>query len=94
MGRLRFVRVAELEQTERRNPMTIDRIIPKEVVEKGSDADLLREMIAVIADRLGDRAPKLKKRAWLITALTVSGENGFVMRNAGSGRSPVSRRSG
>jgi putative transposase len=34
--------------------MTIDRIILKELVEKGSDADLLREMIAVIADRMMD----------------------------------------
>ena len=29
--------------------MTIDRIALKELVEKGSDADLLREMIAFIA---------------------------------------------
>ena len=32
--------------------MTIDRIALKELVEKGSDADLLREMIAFIAERL------------------------------------------
>ena len=32
--------------------MTIDRIALKELVEKGSDADLLREMIAFIADRM------------------------------------------
>jgi putative transposase len=34
--------------------MTIDRIILKELVEKGSNADLLREMIAFIADRMMD----------------------------------------
>ena len=32
--------------------MTIDRIALKELVEKGSDADLLREMIAFIASRM------------------------------------------
>ena len=32
--------------------MTIDRITLKELVEKGSDADLLREMIAVVASRM------------------------------------------
>ena len=32
--------------------MTIDRIALKELVEKGSDADLLREMIAFIAGRM------------------------------------------
>ena len=34
--------------------MTIDRIILKELLEKGSDADLLREMIAFITDRMMD----------------------------------------
>ena len=32
--------------------MTIDRIALKELVEKGSDADLLKEMIAFIAGRM------------------------------------------
>ena len=32
--------------------MTIDRIALEELVEKGSDADLLREMIAFIAGRM------------------------------------------
>ena len=32
--------------------MTIDRIALKELIEKGSDADLLREMIAFIAGRM------------------------------------------
>ena len=35
-----------------------------------------------------------KKSAWLTTALTMSGSKGFVIRNVGSGRSPVSSRSG
>ena len=34
--------------------MTIDRIGLKELVEKGSDADLLREMIAFVATRMMD----------------------------------------
>ncbi|HZA00909.1 MAG TPA: transposase [Hyphomicrobiaceae bacterium] len=34
--------------------MTIDRIILKELLEKGSNADLLREMIAFLADRMMD----------------------------------------
>jgi len=32
--------------------MTIDRIALKELIEKGSDADLLREMIAFIAEKV------------------------------------------
>jgi len=32
--------------------MTIDRIVLKDLVEKGSDADLLREMIAFVAARM------------------------------------------
>ena len=35
-----------------------------------------------------------KNRAWLMTALTVSGRNGLVMRNVGSGRVPVRTSSG
>lgn len=35
-----------------------------------------------------------KKRAWLTMAFTISGTNGLVMRKAGSGFSPVSKRSG
>jgi putative transposase len=35
--------------------MTLDRITLKELVEKGSDADLLREMIAVVASRMMER---------------------------------------
>lgn len=40
------------------------------------------------------RALCWKNRAWLITAETLAGWNGFAMRNAGSGRSPVRKRSG
>jgi hypothetical protein len=35
-----------------------------------------------------------KKSAWPMAAFTVAGSNGLVIRNAGSGRSPVSSRSG
>ncbi len=35
-----------------------------------------------------------KKRAWLMMAFTVSARKGLVMRNVGSGRSPVKSRSG
>jgi len=51
MVRLRFVRFAELNQPETES-MTLDRIALKELVEKGSDADLLKEMIAFIAARM------------------------------------------
>ena len=39
-------------------------------------------------------ARRSKNSAWLIAAFTASGWNGLVIRKAGSGRSPVSRRSG
>jgi putative transposase len=51
MVRLRLVRFANTNHGEP-NPMTIDRIALKELVEKGSDADLLREMIAFVAGRM------------------------------------------
>jgi hypothetical protein len=35
-----------------------------------------------------------KNSAWLATAETIAGWNGFEIRNAGSGRSPVRKRSG
>src|SRR4029077_6346420 len=35
-----------------------------------------------------------KNSAWLATAETMAGWNGFEIRNAGSGRSPVRKRSG
>jgi hypothetical protein len=35
-----------------------------------------------------------KNSAWLATADTIAGWNGFEIRNAGSGRSPVRKRSG
>jgi len=40
------------------------------------------------------RVVSLKKRAWLISALTMSGLKGLVTRKVGSGRSPVSNLSG
>lgn len=39
-------------------------------------------------------ARRSKNSAWLIAAFTASGWKGLVMRKAGSGRSPVSKRSG
>jgi hypothetical protein len=48
------------------------------------------------AAALGMRLRELrwKNRAWLATAETIAGWNGFEIRNAGSGRSPVRKRSG
>src|SRR5262245_53233484 len=45
---------------------------------------------------LGARLRELrwKNSAWLATADTIAGWNGFEIRNAGSGRSPVRKRSG
>ena len=36
------------------NPMTIDRVLLKDLIEKGSDADLLREMMAFVVNRMMD----------------------------------------
>ena len=48
------------------------------------------------AGALGARLRELrwKNSAWLATADTIAGWNGFEIRNAGSGRSPVRKRSG
>jgi acyl dehydratase len=48
------------------------------------------------AAALGARLRELrwKNSAWLATAETIAGWNGFEIRNAGSGRSPVRKRSG
>src|ERR1700690_4368513 len=45
---------------------------------------------------LGERLRELrwKNSAWLATADTIAGWNGLEIRNAGSGRSPVRKRSG
>jgi hypothetical protein len=40
------------------------------------------------------RELRWKNNAWLATAETIAGWNGFEIRNAGSGRSPVRKRSG
>jgi hypothetical protein len=40
------------------------------------------------------RELRWKNSAWLATADTIAGWNGFEIRNAGSGRSPVRKRSG
>jgi hypothetical protein len=51
---------------------------------------------AQFAAALGARLRELrwKNSAWLATADTIAGWNGFEIRNAGSGRSPVRKRSG
>jgi hypothetical protein len=46
--------VAKPKPTERRNTMTNNRMALAELVEKGSDVDLLREMIGFVAQRLMD----------------------------------------
>ena len=40
------------------------------------------------------RELRWKNSAWLALAETIAGWNGFEIRNAGSGRSPVRKRSG
>jgi hypothetical protein len=40
------------------------------------------------------RELRWKNSAWLATAETIAGWNGFEIKNAGSGRSPVRKRSG
>ena len=40
------------------------------------------------------RELRWKNSAWLATAETIAGWKGFEIRNAGSGRSPVRKRSG
>jgi hypothetical protein len=47
---------------------------------------------AALAARL--RELRWKNSAWLATAETIAGWNGFEIKNAGSGRSPVRKRSG
>ena len=36
------------------NPMTIDRVLLRDLIEKGSDADLLREMMTFVVNRMMD----------------------------------------
>ncbi len=55
-----------------------------------------RTGIGFYAAGLGIRLRELrwKNSAWLATAETIAGWNGFEIRKAGSGRSPVRKRSG
>ena len=55
-----------------------------------------RVKMAQDAAALGARLRELrwKNSAWLATAETIAGWNGFEIRKAGSGRSPVRKRSG
>jgi hypothetical protein len=62
-----------------------------------SDAQARAQVIyrgAPASATMGRPARRSKKSAWLMVARTVSAWKGFVMRNAGSGFSPVSKRSG
>ena len=47
-----------------------------------------------VACRSRGRALRPKNSAWLATAETTAGWNGLAIRNAGSGRWPVRKRSG
>jgi hypothetical protein len=54
----------------------------------------LLRLYAVAARASRRRALCWKNSAWLMTADTFAGWNGLAIRNAGSGRSPVRKRSG
>jgi len=54
MGRLAVCSGFQARTNGRSNPMTIDRMALKTLLEKGSDNDLLREMIAFVASRMMD----------------------------------------
>jgi hypothetical protein len=51
-------------------------------------------MTGYAADFLRVFALREKNSAWLAIAETIAGWNGFAIRKAGSGRSPVRKRSG
>ena len=53
---------------------------------------VVRPYQATLGVRL--RELRWKNSAWLATAETMAGWNGFEIKNAGSGRSPVRKRSG
>src|ERR1700704_5828191 len=57
---------------------------------------LFQKIFYQLAAARGARLRELrwKNSAWLATAETIAGWNGFEIRNAGSGRSPVRKRSG
>jgi hypothetical protein len=61
-----------------------------------SAPDFFNATAAQLAATRGVRLRELrwKNSAWLATAETIAGWNGFEIRNAGSGRSPVRKRSG
>jgi hypothetical protein len=59
--------------------------------ERGLEGSAGRRQAVAVARRL---ALCWKNSAWLITAETFAGWNGFAIRKAGSGRSPVRKRSG
>jgi hypothetical protein len=63
---------------------------------KARRIELKRNNLLQDAAAFGARLRELrwKNSAWLATAETIAGWNGFEIRNAGSGRSPVRKRSG
>lgn len=70
---------------------------PPPLIERGSNATMGAKFprgMRPQAARSRRRAVCWKNSAWLMTAETFAGWNGFAMRKAGSGRSPVRKRSG
>ena len=51
----RLARVANIQTQPRERTMTIDRMTLKALVEKGSDDDLLREMVTFVANRMSSQ---------------------------------------
>ena len=77
----------ENSRETQKNPARLStrRIAIKTLLDPNQDA-------AAFGARL--RELRWKNSAWLATADTMAGWNGFEIRNAGSGRSPVRKRSG
>ena len=59
-----------------------------------SETEILQPDQAITGGRCPRVALRWKNSAWLTTAETVAGWNGFAIRKAGSGRWPVRKRSG
>ena len=56
--------------------------------------DSIAAALSDVAERFRDLALRAKNSAWLAMAETIAGWNGLAIRKAGSGRSPVRKRSG
>src|SRR6476660_7343591 len=61
----RLARVANRQTQPRERTMTIDRMTLKALIEKGSDDDLLREMMVYVANRMMDVSPEPPGRCTL-----------------------------